>query len=409
VEHQKAAWPDHKPTCHKPCTVKENKTCGRYLVATRALQPGEIILREKAAVVGPSLAGARPQCLGCAAGLSEAFHPCGQCKGPLCSKQCESHPLHEDECKQLKVNAGAIYNRPDRGSMVKQKHLPENCSYQAILPIRAMMLKKSDLKKYKAVLGLQSHLEERKEMKKTTVVKEQILPVVQQFKLQEAHEDMIQNLCGIFDTNCFEICPSGAGDTLSAIFPAAAMMMHSCYKNTRLTFSDDHVLTILARTAIKKGEPIYHTYAHTFKTTTIRRIGLMSGKHFACECVRCRDPTELGTMASGVLCTCGGTVLPEDPLDLTQAAVWKCQACGTSLPALSVSAQERTTLMERESLARDDVPGLEDFLARHRKTLVPGHASMLEVKKQLSVAYGRSGGYAKCIHNQYPLWQVPRL
>merc|ERR1712004_501998 len=220
--------------------------------------------------------------------------------------------------KQLRLNPGAIYNKPDHGTMVKRKHLPENCSYQAILPVRAMLLKKLDIKKYKAVLGLQSHLEE----------------------LQEAHEDMIQNLCGIFDTNCFEICPSNAGDTLSAIFPNAAMMMHSCYKNTRLTFSDDHVLTILARTNIKKGEPIYHTYAHTFKTTTIRRIGLFSGKHFGCECVRCKDPTELKTFASAMLCTCGGMILPENPLDLTQSAVCRCKECPSTLPALQVSSQE---------------------------------------------------------------------
>ena len=271
VEHQKEAWAEHKPNCSKPYTVKEGKGVGRYMVATRALAPGDIILREKAAVVGPSLEGAKPQCLGCSVGLTEVFHPCHYCKAPLCSKKCESHALHVDECKQLRLNAGAIYNKPDRGTMVKRKHLPEYCSYQAILPIRAMLLKKTDLKKYKAVLALQNHLEERKEMKKTEAVREEVLPVVQQFKLQEAHEDMIQNLCGIFDTNCFEIFPSGAGDTLSAIFPNAAMMMHSCIKNTRLTFSDDHMLTILARKEIKKGDPIYHTYAHTFKTTTIRR------------------------------------------------------------------------------------------------------------------------------------------
>ena len=73
--------------------------------------------------------------------------------------------------------------------------------------------------------------------------------------------EMIQTLCGIFDTNCFELCPSGAGDTISGVFPSAAMMMHSCYKNSRLTFSDDHFITILARCDIKKGDPIYHTYA----------------------------------------------------------------------------------------------------------------------------------------------------
>ena len=50
---------------------------------------------------------------------------------------------------------------------------------------------------------------------KMQVVKEKVVPIVQLYKIQEAHEDMLQNLCGIFDTNCFELCPSGAGDTLS--------------------------------------------------------------------------------------------------------------------------------------------------------------------------------------------------
>merc|ERR1719312_2094307 len=205
-------------------------------------------------------------------------------------------------------------------------------------------------------------------MGKTEIVKENVIPIVQLYKIQEAHEDMMQNLCGIFDTNCFELCPSGAGDTLSGIFPSAAMMMHSCYKNTRLTFSDDHVLTIIARTKIRKGDPIYHTYARTFNTTTIRRIGLFSGKHFGCECVRCKDPTELQSFASAILCTCGGKVIPNDPLDLTQDAVWKCQNCPSTLPSLQVASQERDLMMELNNIQRDDIPGLENFLSRHKKT-----------------------------------------
>ena len=102
------------------------------------------------------------------------------------------------------------------------------------------------------------------------------------------------------------------------------------------------------------------------------------------------DPTELKTFASAMLCTCGGMILPENPLDLTQSAVWRCKECPSTLPALQVSSQERNIMMERESIQRDDVPGLEDFLARQKKTLAPGHANMLDVKKQLSVAYGRS-------------------
>ena len=154
-----------------------------------------------------------------------------------------------------------MYTYYQNGTYQKRKQVPENANYQIILPIRAMLLKKQDVKKYKALTSLESHIQEREEMKKTEVIKEKVIPIVQQYKLQEAHDGMLQNLCGIFDTNCFELCPSGAGDTLSGIFPAAAMMMHSCYKNTRLTFSDDHVITILARTNIKKGDAIYHTYA----------------------------------------------------------------------------------------------------------------------------------------------------
>ena len=57
---QKQDWPLHKAACTKPYTVKESKVAGRFMVATRSLQPGDIVLRERAAVVGPSLEGSNP-------------------------------------------------------------------------------------------------------------------------------------------------------------------------------------------------------------------------------------------------------------------------------------------------------------------------------------------------------------
>ena len=61
---------------------------------------------------------------------------------------------------------------------------PRMPTYQVILPIRVMLLKKQDLKKYKALTALQTHLQEREEMGKTQVVKESVIPMVQQYKLQ---------------------------------------------------------------------------------------------------------------------------------------------------------------------------------------------------------------------------------
>ena len=36
-------------------------------------------------------------------------------------------------------------------------------------------------------------------------------------------------------------------------------------------------MTIIARQPIKKGDPIYHSYAREFTTTTFRRLILFSG------------------------------------------------------------------------------------------------------------------------------------
>ena len=103
-----------------------------------------------------------------------------------------------------------------------------------------------------------------------------------------------------------------------------------------VVYSQDLCMTILARDEIKAGEPIYHGYARSFNTTTMRRVMLFSGKHFGCECVRCTDPTEMGSYCSALICqgcknassqTCFDeiAVLPEHPIDLNSP--WKCRKC----------------------------------------------------------------------------------
>ena len=58
-------------------------------------------------------------------------------------------------CRILKQSPGALYSFYQNGSLRKRKATPENANYQVILPIRAMLLKKQDLKKYKALTALQ--------------------------------------------------------------------------------------------------------------------------------------------------------------------------------------------------------------------------------------------------------------
>ena len=49
--------------------------------------------------------------------------------------------------------------------------------------------------------------------------------------------------------------------------------------------------------------------------------------------------------------------------------------------------------MDLNGIQKDDVRGLEDFLSRNKKLLHPSHAAMMEVKKCLSVGYGRFAGF----------------
>ena len=71
------------------------------------------------------------------------------------------------------------------------------------------------------------------------------------------------------------------------------------------------------------------------------QVMLFSGKHFGCECVRCLDPTEMGSFCSALLCQrCLPNipesdkkgdwadriaVLPDQPIDLNSQ--WKCRKC----------------------------------------------------------------------------------
>ena len=50
--------------------------------------------------------------------------------------------------------------------------------------------------------------------------------------------------------------------------------------------------------------------------------------YFSCQCERCTDKTELGTMINAVRCKSEcekGFLLPENPTDLSSK--WKCDTC----------------------------------------------------------------------------------
>ena len=119
----------------------------------------------------------------------------------------------------------------------------------------------------------------------------------------------------------------------------------------------------------------------------------MEDKWFECQCVRCLDPTELGTHGSTLICPAchKGHVVP-----CSSAIDWKCSGC----PSLMASGVGTQLMEDLHSQSQDLLKGppsvvnIERFLARHQgKTAHPNHMSLMNLKFSLCGFYGRVQGY----------------
>jgi len=87
AEHQKQHWKLHKNQC-KPYKVKTSEIYGRYLVASRNLTAGTVVIKEPYLAIGPKQ-DSLPICLGCHKRLTKELYRCSKCKFPVCNSECE--------------------------------------------------------------------------------------------------------------------------------------------------------------------------------------------------------------------------------------------------------------------------------------------------------------------------------
>lgn len=89
--------------------MKSSGASGRYLVASRDLEPGTTILTEQALVIGPKLTEAVPICLGC--NRTSPSSACPQCLWPACDPYCPGLTdlyCHGTECLILRMGKKTI-------------------------------------------------------------------------------------------------------------------------------------------------------------------------------------------------------------------------------------------------------------------------------------------------------------
>lgn len=123
-------------------------------------------------------------------------------------------------------------------------------------------------------MEMQSHIESRKNTEIWDTIETKIVKPIIDSKMFDnitkikVDSNLIQNLCGIFDVNSFEVRGPNElkgmatqGPNLSGIYWHAAIPAHSCIANAMITIDAQYNLKLFASNDIQEGSNIYINYA----------------------------------------------------------------------------------------------------------------------------------------------------
>ena len=374
--HQRQHWADHKSNC-RPTRVESSPQLGKYLVAARALQPGQLLVAEECAVRGPGEEpGDTPVCLSC---YFPAHHTCPVCSAPLCgAATCEAGD-HAVECET-----------------VGRAGLGRDPAWLDLVPaLRLLLLRHTDPARYARCAALSTNLAEREAGAGPGWADTQARAarLSQLFPGLCCQQEALTALC-LLDTNTFQVLAAGSAHTLAGLFPRAALLNHSCQPNCRLVFRADYTLQVFTSVAVPAGEPLTISYTPPFYSVLARAQVLQRGKQFSCSCPRCRDPTELDTRLSSPRCRegtgCPGHYLPTGP---PATSDWTCDTCPHLLSAKQYALLDARLFAVQTNLDRENVAGLKAVLEQFSPGLHPDHALLTETRQHLAAALGRVPGY----------------
>lgn len=393
-DHQKSDWKNHKNKC-APYKIERNDVLGRYLIATRNIKAGEIIMKKSPIVIGPKTASF-PICLGCHKRIETGinFYRCSKCKWPMCNALCESSNIHIEECE--------IYSQMENVPNIENNNAKQ-LGYCLVLPLRTLLLKAKNKNQYNSIESMESHLEENLMSPVYRMFKLTLVPFLKAALKTDISEGEVLKICSIFDTNCFDVRSSEGLVNVRALYPIANLLAHNCKHNTKHTFhDDDYKIVFTATEDIEKGQLLTTTYTQTLWGTLTRREHLKRVKFFDCICDRCKDPTEFGTYAGSIYCSvCKLTInninnncpkmISTNPLDPNET--WKCEKCDHEIPAKQIIWGNEAVRKEILTMDKSDPRYLEEFLLKYDDVLHPSNYHILEVKYALTQLYGNADGF----------------
>jgi len=383
-------------TAHRPAdvclpfTVRVGEGVGRYVVATRDIKAGQVILEDRPACLGPCF-DTEAVCVECL-GRPDGSVLCHHCQLPLCSEACRDGPNHKPECKMFAAMEPKVTIKQYPKSLSTSNSSGRIChEYGCITVLRLLSLRDSDPDSWARVQLLMDHDEERrKELEYWKMFQKNVVDYIRIVgNLADTYsDDEIHRAIGILRTNAFQVehdYMKAVGTDGKAIYPTFSFLSHSCSANGRYVVMPDNKLELRAQVDIAAGEEVTIQYITFLFGNTRRRRDIHQCWFFDCRCPRCQDRTEFGLLFSAHACQeCGGPVLPEN--NVLYCKDWRCESCGWETTAEKVEAIESEIEADMYDTYEYDTAKYRTLLEKWSPKLHPNHFQVLLLKKRLAIS-----------------------
>ncbi|CAG9773984.1 unnamed protein product [Ceutorhynchus assimilis] len=370
----------------KTYKILHNDVLGNYMVANEDLKQGKLIFKEAPVLVGPHLNGPA-RCFKCLKTINLLMCSfCDSCNTALmCADYCQGTHHTEEECLTLKTQK------------VKGQILAENPS--VIFPLRVLLLSIYNPKAFEEVLKLEPHLEKRRDTaiwRRHRISVEEILKETNLLRKEDIEEELVQKVCGILDVNAFEVRPpldlsitNPEKQCLRGLYPVASIMAHDCSANTHIAVDDNFLMSVYASVDIKENETIFNNYASVLQGNQDRQDTLLEGKYFSCACKRCKDPSELGTEISSLIChKCRKGLLRFTEMEKS-FKIWQCYQCKLCFKDFLINLAIDEGRRRINDLDLTDIQAMEKLYKNLLLTFHPNHYLLLELKQNMVGLYSK--------------------
>ncbi|XP_059094035.1 uncharacterized protein LOC131889058 isoform X1 [Tigriopus californicus] len=384
-----------------PFVIKYRKDVGRYMVAARDIEAGELIFREDPLAMGPNH-HSKPSCLECMRKVDGSYL-CPKCQFPMCEEMCSLGEDHSgNECEIFTGIADKI---------LLSDYEQANPKYWNITVLRLLLNKLKDPRKYDIILRMEDHLSEHKKEDTWQLYQEHVVDFLRNTcgLASKFTEEEIFHVLGVIDVNSVKIHSSSQERSSAnqnpghALYPVTALISHGCISNSKTIILPDYTNECRATTFIYQGDEITKQYVSSLETTNMRRAKLRSGWYFDCKCPRCYDPTENESYMSATSCLrCKtGVILPSHPLDPKSS--WTCDLCYFKTNGEAVDKLVDYFLDKIKATRIEAVDLWEELLEKASKMFHSNHYILTLIRVTMNTAYIELGDRMELEPDKIPM------